>query len=69
VVASDANRLCGYASEIAAAVMERCFFDLDAPVRMVCGKDVPMPVAPSLQRAVMISEEDVIQACRALMAQ
>jgi pyruvate/2-oxoglutarate/acetoin dehydrogenase E1 component len=68
VVASDASRSCGYASEIAATVMEHCFFDLDAPIQMVCGKDVPMPVASVLQKAVMVSQEDVTRACRAVMA-
>jgi acetoin:2,6-dichlorophenolindophenol oxidoreductase subunit beta len=68
VVVSDGNRVCGYASELAATIAESCFFDLDAPVRMVCGKDVPMPVAPSLQKLVMVSEDDVLHACRALRA-
>jgi pyruvate/2-oxoglutarate/acetoin dehydrogenase E1 component len=68
VIISDGNRTCGYAADVAATIAESCFFDLDAPVKMVCGRDVPMPVAPLLQRTVMVSEEDVIQTCRALRA-
>jgi len=67
VVVTDGNRTCGYASELAATITESCFFDLDAPVQMVCGKDVPMPVAPSLQNAVMVSEQELVNACRTLM--
>jgi pyruvate/2-oxoglutarate/acetoin dehydrogenase E1 component len=64
VVVSDGWRTCGYAAEVMAMVVEECFFDLDAPIQRVCGKDVPMPVAPALQRAVMVSEEDILRACR-----
>ncbi|MFZ0036065.1 MAG: alpha-ketoacid dehydrogenase subunit beta [Candidatus Acidiferrales bacterium] len=64
VVVSDGWRTCGYAAEVMAMVVEKCFFDLDAPIQRVCGKDVPMPVAPALQRAAMVSEEDILRACR-----
>lgn len=64
VVVSDGWRTCGYAAEVMAMVVEECFFDLDAPIQRVCGKDVPMPVAPALQRAAMVSEEDILGACR-----
>jgi acetoin:2,6-dichlorophenolindophenol oxidoreductase subunit beta len=64
VVVSDGWRTCGYAAEVMAMVVEECFFDLDAPIQRVCGKDVPMPVAPALQRAAMVSEEDILRACR-----
>lgn len=54
---------CGYAAEIMSTVIEDCFWDLDAPIKRVCNKDVPMPVAVTLERAVMISEEDILSAC------
>lgn len=68
IVVSDGARTCGYGAELSATIAESCFFDLDAPVRVLCGKDVPMPVAPSLQKLVMVSEDDLLQACRALKA-
>lgn len=68
VVVNDGWRTCGYAAEIMATVMEECFFDLDAPIQRVCTKDVPMPVATGLQRAVMVSEEDIVKACRRTVA-
>jgi pyruvate/2-oxoglutarate/acetoin dehydrogenase E1 component len=64
VVVSDGWRTCGYAAEVMAVVMEECFFSLDAPIQRVCGYDVPMPVAPALQKAVMVSEEQIASACR-----
>jgi len=64
VVVNDGCCTCGYASELMASVMETCFFELDVPIQRVCTRDVPMPVAPGLQRAAMVSEEDVLSACR-----
>jgi len=56
---NDGWRTCGYAAEIMAVVIERAsFFDLEAPIQRVCTRDVPMPVTPGLQKAVMVSEED-----------
>jgi len=68
VVVNDGCRSCGYASEVVASVMEECFFHLDAPIQMVCTKDVPMPASPTLQKEVMVSEEDVVRACRTALA-
>jgi len=64
VVVSDGWRTGGYAAEVMAVIMEECFFDLDAPIQRVCGKDVPMPVAAALQKAAMVSEDDILNACR-----
>ena len=68
VVAGDGWRTCGYAAEIMAMIAEEALFDLDAPIHRVCGKDVSMPVAPDLQRAVMVSEEEIVRACRTVVS-
>jgi acetoin:2,6-dichlorophenolindophenol oxidoreductase subunit beta len=68
VIANDGWRTCGYAAELMAVVIEQSFFDLDAPIQRVCAKDAPMPVATSLQNAVMVSEEDITKACRTAVA-
>lgn len=67
VIISDGCRTCGFGSELAATISGECFFDLDAPVRLVCGKDVPAPVAPGLQKAVMVSDEDIVSECREVL--
>lgn len=67
VVVNDGWCTCGFASEIMATVMEECFWDLDAPIKRVCNKDSPMPVAATLERAVMVSEEDISNACLEVM--
>ena len=68
VVVSDGWRTCGYAAEVVALVAEECFYDLEAPIQRVCAPDVPMPVASKLQKAVMVNEEDILSACRKVLA-
>jgi len=54
----------GIGSEIAAMMMERCFDWLDAPVKRVAGKDVPLPYAASLERLAVPQVEDIVAAAR-----
>ena len=68
VVVNEGWAPCGFASEIMATVIEECFWDLDAPIKRVCNKDAPMPVAATLEREVMISEEDISDACLEVIA-
>jgi len=41
--------VAGMGSELAAVMMEEAFDYLDAPVKRVCGEDVPMPYAENLE--------------------
>lgn len=43
VIANEAPRICGFASELAATVTEHCFDWLEAPVSRVTGYDTPFP--------------------------
>ena len=54
----------GIGSEIAAIMMEECFDWLDAPVRRVSGKDVPLPYAANLERLAVPQVEDIVAAAR-----
>ena len=53
-------------AEIAAIVMEECFDWLDAPVKRVTGKDVPLPYAANLERLALPQVEDIVAAAREL---
>jgi 2-oxoisovalerate dehydrogenase E1 component beta subunit len=57
VVASEANRTCGFAAEVAARITERAFKWLDAPVVRVTAADVPTPFAPTLEQEVLPSAQ------------
>ena len=45
MVTHEAPVTAGFAGEIAAAVQERCFLHLEAPIARVCGADTPFPLA------------------------
>ncbi|HEV2186043.1 MAG TPA: pyruvate dehydrogenase complex E1 component subunit beta, partial [Stellaceae bacterium] len=54
----------GIGSELAAAMMEACFDWLDAPVRRVSGKDVPLPYAANLEQLAVPQVADIVAAAR-----
>jgi pyruvate/2-oxoglutarate/acetoin dehydrogenase E1 component len=64
VVAHEAPRTSGLGSEIAARIGEACFSELDAPVGRVANPDVPLPFAPSLERAALPQVDDIVRAVR-----
>lgn len=65
VISHEAPVTGGFAGEIAATVIERCFTRLEAPIRRVCGYDVPFPLIfeklylPDTQKCVDAIKETV----------
>uniref|UniRef100_Q07ND2 Pyruvate dehydrogenase E1 component subunit beta n=1 Tax=Rhodopseudomonas palustris (strain BisA53) TaxID=316055 RepID=Q07ND2_RHOP5 len=56
----------GVGAEIAARIMEHAFDYLDAPVKRVSGKDVPMPYAANLEKLALPSVAEVVDAAKAV---
>ncbi|MGO8919045.1 MAG: pyruvate dehydrogenase complex E1 component subunit beta, partial [Stellaceae bacterium] len=56
----------GIGAEIAALVMEQAFDYLDAPVKRVAGKDVPLPYAANLERLALPQADEVVEAAKAV---
>lgn len=54
----------GIGSEIAAIIMEHAFDYLDAPVKRVCGVDVPLPYAANLEALALPKPNHIIEACK-----
>jgi pyruvate dehydrogenase E1 component beta subunit len=54
----------GVSATIAAKVMEEAFDYLDAPVKRVTGKDVPMPYAANLEKLAIPQIADIVQAAK-----
>jgi pyruvate dehydrogenase E1 component beta subunit len=54
----------GIGAEIAATVMEECFDWLDAPLKRIAGKDVPLPYAANLENLALPQVEDIVAAAR-----
>lgn len=58
----------GFMGEIAARIVESpAVYRLLAPVRRLCGLDVPIPYAPQLERAVVPQVDSIVDAARTLM--
>jgi pyruvate dehydrogenase E1 component beta subunit len=56
----------GVGAELAARIMEHAFDYLDAPVKRVSGKDVPMPYAANLEKLALPSVAEVVEAAKAV---
>jgi 2-oxoisovalerate dehydrogenase E1 component beta subunit len=58
LIIHEDNKFGGIGAEISAMVAEEALFDLDAPIRRLCGPDVPaMGYASTLEDEFMISPE------------
>jgi 2-oxoisovalerate dehydrogenase E1 component len=69
LIADEAFGPYGFGAEVAARVVDLGFNDLDAPIRRLCGAQVPTPYSPPLERAVVPGVEAIVQAARALAAE
>lgn len=58
----------GLSAEIAARIGERCFWELDAPIRRVCSAEVPIPYALHMEEAALPQIDDIVGAAREVVA-
>jgi pyruvate dehydrogenase E1 component beta subunit len=66
VIVHEACRTGGFGAELAAMIQDELFDELDAPVKRVGAKDVPIPFSPPMEDYVLPSVHDVIEAVRAV---
>lgn len=64
VVVTEENITGSTANDIASRIYRLAFDELDAPVEVVSGPDVPMPYARTLEQAWAPDETDIIEAVR-----
>ena len=68
LVVHEAVKTAGWAGEIMASVSETPAWDyLDAPMRRLAGKDIPIPYNPKLETAAVPQEEDILREIRAIV--
>lgn len=68
LIVDEGWRTCSLAAEISAQIMERGFYDLDAPVARVCSVEVPMPYPKHLEDAALPQPDKIIAAIQELVA-
>lgn len=67
LIAHEAPQTGGFGGELAAVIAESQAFDyLDAPIRRLCGRDVPIPYNRTLERSVVPQVEDIVATAREL---
>jgi pyruvate/2-oxoglutarate/acetoin dehydrogenase E1 component len=67
LIAHEAPLTGGFGGELAAMIAQSEAFDfLDAPIRRLAGKNVPIPYNRTLERAAVPQVEDIIAAAREL---
>jgi pyruvate dehydrogenase E1 component subunit beta len=67
VIVDEAWKSGSLAAEIGMRIAEEGFFELDAPLRRVCGREVPIPYAPHLEDAALPQPKDIAAAARSLV--
>lgn len=67
LIAYEGHQRGGVGAELAALIAEEALEYLDAPVKRVAARNVPIPYAPEMERFVLPSTQDIITAARALV--
>ncbi|HEV3155962.1 MAG TPA: alpha-ketoacid dehydrogenase subunit beta [Candidatus Baltobacteraceae bacterium] len=68
LIIHEDNKFGGVGAEISAMVAEEALFELDAPIRRLCGPDVPaMGYAQTLEEEFMISTERMRETMRKMV--
>ncbi|MGD0728238.1 MAG: alpha-ketoacid dehydrogenase subunit beta [Spirochaetia bacterium] len=68
LVLQETYRHCSVATDVSALVAEKGFDLLDAPIRLITAKDVPIPFAPVLENFVLPQTENVVAEAERLLA-
>ena len=68
VVANEAPKIGGLASDVSAVIAEEGFSYLKAPILRVCGLDTPIPFSVPLEKIVLPGKDDIVAAVRKVVA-
>jgi pyruvate dehydrogenase E1 component beta subunit len=67
VIVDEGWKSGSISAEIAARLAEDALYDLDAPVRRVCSREVPVPYAQHMEEATLPRVEAIVAAARTLV--
>jgi pyruvate dehydrogenase E1 component beta subunit len=67
VIVDEGWRSGSISAEIGMRIAEEIFFELDAPLRRVCSREVPTPYAPHLEDACLPQADSIAAAARQLV--
>lgn len=67
VIVEEGWRSYGVGAEVSARIYEQAFDYVDAPIRRVAQKEVPLPYNRNLEQMALPQVEDVIQAVKEVL--
>jgi len=67
LLVEEAWRSGSVMAEVAARLAEEALYELDAPIRRLGGREVPMPYAAQQEQAALPQVEDIVRAARELL--
>ena len=67
VIVDEGWKSGSISAEIAARLAEDVFFELDAPIRRVCSREVPVPYAAHMEEAALPQVGQIVEAARGLV--
>jgi pyruvate dehydrogenase E1 component beta subunit len=67
VVVDEGWKSGSVSAEIAARLAEDALYELDAPIRRVCSREVPVPYAAHMEEAALPRVDDIVAAARAIV--
>lgn len=67
LIVEEAWRSGGIAAEVSARIMEKAFYELDAPVQRLCGVEVPIPYPKHLEDASVPQIADIVNAVKKMI--
>jgi len=68
VIVDEGWKSGSLSAEISARIMEKAFYELDAPVARVCSREVPVPYARHLEEAALPQVSGIITAAKEVMS-
>ena len=67
VIVDEGWKSGSISAEIAARLAEEALYELDAPIRRVCSREVPVPYAVHLEEAALPGVDGIVAAVRAIV--
>ena len=67
VIVDEGWKSGSISAEIAARLAEDALYELDAPIRRVCSREVPVPYAAHLEEAALPSVDGIVGAVRSIV--
>jgi len=66
LIVDEGWRSGSISAEVSARIMEKVFYDLDAPVERICSAEVPVPYAKHLEDAALPQAETIVHTIRTM---